>query len=88
MSPMIYAILKVCDLAALGGPVWVVCAPSGQGKTTAAESLIHGNHCMRPDRSLKIDARDMTNFPKDFAEKLNCGDAELCLSQLYSVKRR
>lgn len=78
MSPMIDGMLNVCPLTAGdgGGCTWVVCAPTEQGKTMAAQFLIHGNHKLRPKRSLKIDATNMTNFPKDFAKILNCSAAE------------
>lgn len=82
MSPMIDAMLKVCALSLGGGCTWVVCAPTEQGKTVAAEFLIHGNHCLRPKRSLKIDATNMTDFSKDFATYLKCSAAESCLSRL------
>jgi hypothetical protein len=90
MSPAIVGMVEACSLT-LGsstnmsgqGCVWVVCAPPDQGKTHAAEYLIHGNHSLRPKRSLKIDATNMTNFPKDCAEKLlNCGAAADSLSLL------
>ena len=86
MSPIIRAMLKACFLSLGGGggngTTWVVCTPSGQGKTVAAQFLIHGNHALRPKRSLKIDATNMTNFAKDFAEYLQCSAAESCMSQL------
>ncbi|MEM1009263.1 MAG: hypothetical protein AAGJ35_09680, partial [Myxococcota bacterium] len=82
MSPMIDAMLKVCVLSLGAGCTWVVCAPTEQGKTVAAEFLIHGNHCLRPKRSLKIDATNMTDFSKDFSTYLKCSAAESCLSRL------
>ena len=82
MSPMIYAMLKVCPLTLGGGCTWVVCAPTEQGKTISAEFLMHGAHSMRPRRSLKIDATNMTDFAKDFSALLKCPVAELCLSKL------
>mmetsp|Transcript_15759 Transcript_15759/g.23191 ORF Transcript_15759/g.23191 Transcript_15759/m.23191 type:complete len:387 (-) Transcript_15759:1175-2335(-) len=83
MSPMIDAMLRVCPLTvgAGFGCTWVVCAPTDQGKTLAAQFLIHGNHSLRPKRSLKIDATNMVNFAKDFAACLNCSAAEDCMSQ-------
>jgi hypothetical protein len=83
MSPMIFSMLKVCQISVVaGGCTWVVCAPTDQGKTLAAQFLIHGNHSVRPNRSIKIDATNMTDFAKDFAAILNCSAAESCLSQL------
>lgn len=85
MSPLIRAMLEACFLALGGdgrGKTWVVCAPTDQGKTVASQFLIHGNHTLRPKRSLKIDATNMTNFAKDFAKKLNCKAAETVLSTL------
>jgi hypothetical protein len=65
------------------GAAWIMCAPTDQGKTDAAELLIHRNHSLRPKRSLKIDATNMGNFPKDCAKKLlNCGAAAASLSLL------
>ena len=86
MSPIIRAMLEACFLSLGGGggngATWVVCAPTDQGKTVAAQFLIHGNHTLRPKRSLKIDATNMTNFAKDFAEYLQCRAAESFMSQL------
>lgn len=85
MSPMIRAMLEACFLSLGGGgrgKTWVVCAPTDQGKTVASQFLIHGNHTMRPTRSLKVDATNMTNFAKDFAAKVNCTAAETELSTL------
>jgi hypothetical protein len=81
MSPMIYEMMKACLLSVGGGCTWVVCAPTDQGKTIAAQFLIHGNHCVQPKRSLKIDATNMTDFAKDFAAFMNCSAAEESLSQ-------
>jgi hypothetical protein len=86
MSTMIDAMLKACFLS-LGegggnGTTWVVCAPTDQGKSVAAQFLIHGNHSLLPKRSLKIDATNMKNFAKDFAVYLKCSAAESCMSQL------
>jgi len=81
MSPLIYGMVDACTLS-VGvdkpgeGACWVMCAPTNQGKTHAGEFLIHGNHAFRPERSLKIDATNMTDFPKDCATTvLNCGAA-------------
>jgi hypothetical protein len=86
MSPMINAMLKACFLSLGGsggsGTTWVVCAPTDQGKSVAAQFLIHGNHSLLPKRSLKIDATNMKNFAKDFAVYLKCSAAESCMSQL------
>jgi hypothetical protein len=82
MSPMIESMLKACFISIGGGGTWVVCAPSDQGKTVAAQFLIHGKHNLNPKRSLKIDATNMTDFAKDFAKFLQCSAAESCLSQL------
>lgn len=76
MSPMIHAMLCVCPLAQQNGCTWVVCAPPDQGKTITAQFLMHGNHNMRPKRSLKIDALRFENFPKDFANHMKCPAAE------------
>lgn len=85
MSPLIEAMLRVCFLTSGSGTgcTWVVCAPTDQGKTLATQFLIHGKHGLRPKRSLKIDATNMTNFAKDFSEKtLKCGAAENSLSMI------
>ena len=85
MSPIIKAMLEACFLSLPrggNGTTWVVCAPTDQGKTVAAQFLIHGQHSLRPKRSLKIDATNMTNFAKDFAEYLQCSAAQSCMSQL------
>lgn len=72
MSPMISEMLRVC-ITAVCGCTWVVCAPTDQGKTAAAEFLIHGKHSVRPTRSLKIDATNMADFVNKFAgDVLNC----------------
>jgi hypothetical protein len=87
MSPAIVGMVEACCLMLDSfhgrGVTWVVCAPTDQGKTYAAEFLIHGDHSLRPERSLKIDATNMKNFPKDCAEKLlNCGATADSLSLL------
>eukprot|EP00977_Amphora_coffeiformis_P011478 scaffold2767_cov177-Amphora_coffeaeformis.AAC.52 len=86
LSPIIRAMLEAFFPSLGGGggsgTTWVVCAPTDQGKTVAAQFLIHGNHALRPKRPLKIDATNMTNFAKDFAEYLQCSAAESCVSQL------
>jgi len=88
MSPMIEAMLKACflSLPVVGskgsGTTWVVCAPTEQGKSVAAQFLVHGDHSMHPKRSLKIDATNMTNFARDFARYLQCSAAESCLSKV------
>jgi hypothetical protein len=90
MSPLIEAMLKASSLTSGSGAedpdqglVWVVCAPQDQGKTYAAEFLMHGDHSMRPDRSVKIDATNMEDFPNDCAKRLlNCPAAADTLSLL------
>jgi hypothetical protein len=79
--------LMACSLIGEGdergeGGAWVVCAPSNQGKTLAMEFLIHGDHSFRPKRSLKIDATNMKDFPKDCASFLNCPAAANSLAQI------
>jgi hypothetical protein len=89
MSPLIKAMLRACALAPgnLGGSgcTWVVCAPTDQGKSLAAQFLMHGNHNLRPKRSLKIDATNMSNFPMEVAAILKCSAAESCLAQFLRV---
>jgi hypothetical protein len=89
MSPLIEGLLKATSLTTASsedpgqGLVWVVCAPHDQGKTFAAEFLMHGDHNMRPDRSIKIDATNMEDFPKDCARRLlNCPASADTLSTL------
>jgi hypothetical protein len=86
MSLMIKAMLKACFFSLGGGggsgTTWVVCAPTEQGKTVAAQFLINGNHSLLSKRCLKIDATNMTHFAKDFAVYLKCSAAESCMSQL------
>jgi hypothetical protein len=88
MSPLIEAMLWACALT-IGDPdqrgeggAWVVCAPTNQGKTFATEFLIHGDHTLRPKRSLKIDATNMKDFPKECASFLNCPAAADSLALL------
>lgn len=85
MSPLIKAMLYACALAPgdLGGAgcTWVVCAPTDQGKSLAAQFLMHGNHNLRPKRFLKIDATNISNFPMEVAAILKCSAAESCLAQ-------
>ena len=82
ISPLISNMLVACDITVTGG-VWVVCCPSDMGKTFAAEFLMHGDHGLRPERSLKIDATNMRNFPVDCAKNLlNCPLAAENLSLL------
>jgi len=89
MSPLIQAMLRACALAPgnLGGAgcTWVVCAPTDQGKSLAAQFLMHGNHNLQPKRSLKIDATNMRNFAKEVAAILKCKAAESCLAQSLRV---
>jgi hypothetical protein len=83
MAPLINGMLWACSLTLdqpSDGVVWVVCAPSNQGKTFAMEYLIHGEHSFRPTRSLKIDATNMKNFPKECATLLNCPAAAKSLA--------
>jgi hypothetical protein len=100
MAPLIVGMLSACALtigtatAPSEGCAWVVCAPTNQGKSVAGEFLIHGNHTVRPKRSLKIDATNMKNFSKDCATFLKCPVAAdslaLLLCQalaLYKYKR-
>jgi len=54
--------------AATGGVV-VVCSPPDSGKTHAAEFLMHGDHPFRPDRSLKVTAVSMKDFPSEYASE-------------------
>jgi hypothetical protein len=68
ISPQIEKMLAAY-LFASRGRVIVVCTPSGTGKTTAAEFLMHGKHPYRPDRSLKISAASLRDFPVEYAEK-------------------
>lgn len=88
MAPLIEGMLLTCFLTIgeageLGqGGAWVVCAPPNQGKTIAMEFLIHGDHSLRPERSLKIDATNMEDFPKDCASLLNCPAAANSLAQI------
>jgi hypothetical protein len=80
MSPIIRGMLKVSALAVpKSGCTWVVCAPTDQGKSSAAEFLMYGNHRVRPERSLKIDATNWTNFAEDFATFLNYSAAAPCI---------
>jgi hypothetical protein len=88
MSPLIEGMLWACALT-IGYPdqpgeggAWVVCAPTNQGKTFATEFLIHGDHTLRPKRSLKIDATNMKDFPKECASFLNCPSAADSLALL------
>jgi hypothetical protein len=88
MAPLIDGMLMACALT-IGeadkrceGGAWVVCAPTNQGKTSAMEFLIHGDHSLRPKRSLKIDATNMKDFPKDCASFLNCPAAANSLAQI------
>jgi hypothetical protein len=88
MAPLIDGMLMACSLT-IGeadergeGGAWVVCAPTNQGKTFAMEFLIHGDHSFRPKRSLKIDATNMKDFPKDCASFLNCPAAANSLAQI------
>jgi hypothetical protein len=67
VSPLILKMLHACEITAKG-KVWVVCAPSDQGKSAASEFIMHGEHSLRPDRSLKIDATDWKDFRADCAE--------------------
>jgi hypothetical protein len=87
MAPLIDGMLMACSLIGEGdergeGGAWVVCAPSNQGKTLAMEFLVHGDHSFRPKRSLKIDATNMKDFPKDCASFLNCPAAANSLAQI------
>jgi len=67
VSPLILKMLHACEITTKGR-VWVVCAPSDQGKSAASEFIIHGEHSLRPDRSLKIDATNWKDFCADCAE--------------------
>jgi hypothetical protein len=65
-SPLIDSMLDAYISASRGRTI-VVCAPADSGKTHAAEFLMHGKHPFRPDRSLKINAASMQDFPVDFS---------------------
>jgi hypothetical protein len=80
VSPLILKMLHTCEITAKGN-VWVVCAPPDQGKRAASEFIMHGEHSLRPDRSLKIDATDWKDFRAD------CAEGVLCCPQLASTLR-
>jgi hypothetical protein len=68
-SPLIRCMMNAYR-AASTGRVIVVCTPTDSGKTHASEFLMHGNHLLRPKRSLKISAASMKNFPVEFSQDL------------------
>jgi hypothetical protein len=68
-SPLIRCMMNAYR-AASTGRVIVVCTPTDSGKTHASEFLMHGNHLLRPKRSLKISAASMKNFPVEFSKDL------------------
>lgn len=72
ISLLILRMLEACEITS-NGQVWVICAPSDQGKTCAAEFMMHGEHGLRPDRSLKNDATNWNDFRANCAtEALHC----------------
>jgi hypothetical protein len=79
LSPLILKMLHACKVSAKG-KVWVVCAPSDQGKTAAAEFIMHGEHGLCPDRSLKIDATNWKDIRVNCAEVLSCPQLAKSLS--------
>jgi hypothetical protein len=58
-----------------------VCAPAGSGKSTAVEFFMHGNHPLRPERSLMISAAGMKYFPLNFSELMGVKSAHLRLDE-------
>jgi hypothetical protein len=69
ISPLISNMLWACDITI--GVAFGLCAVRrALGKRFAAELLMHGDHGLRPERSLKIDATYMQNFPVDCAKNL------------------
>jgi hypothetical protein len=77
------AIRRMMDayLGAVNGKVVVVCARSGAGKTHAAEFLMHGDHPLRPEQSLKISAASYDDFPVEFAAVLGVKQAAPFLAE-------
>lgn len=69
MSPHIQAMIRAYKLASRGRVI-VMCSPADSGKTRAAEFLLHGAYSYRPTRSLMISAAGMSNFEREFSEKL------------------
>jgi hypothetical protein len=68
-------------ISALGG-VRVLCSPSDNGKTHAAEFSMHGDDLFCPDKSLKVSATFMKNFSEEYATKALGGVAVAFLSEL------
>jgi hypothetical protein len=68
-SPHIERMLDAYKHAS-GGRVIVMCAPADSGKTTAAEFFLHGQHPLRPERSLMVSAAAMEDFAGEFSSML------------------
>eukprot|EP00978_Attheya_sp_CCMP212_P030991 scaffold115776_cov53-Attheya_sp.AAC.1 len=57
------------------GRIVVMCSPANNGKSTAAEFFIHGNHPFRPERSLMVSAAAMDNFALQLSELMGVESA-------------
>jgi len=67
------------------GRIVVMCSPADNGKSTAAEFFIHGNHPFRPERSLMVSAAGMDDFALQLSELLGVKSASLEMDELLCM---
>ena len=83
-SPHIQRMVAVYSIASTGRIV-VMCSPADNGKSTAAEFFIHGNHPFRPERSLMVSAAAMDDFALQLSELLGVKSARLEMDELLCM---
>jgi hypothetical protein len=83
-SPHIELMVAAYSIASRGR-IAVMCSPVDNGKSTAAEFFIHGNHPFRPERSLMVSAAGMDNFALQLSELMGVKSASLEMDELLCM---